>query len=102
MLHQILEQGEFASGVVITFQVMAFSGMSPGNPNTICTLTQGRQKEFGIHPSRAGDTDDPDVGGILHPADAGKISGAITAPIAQKRCNFRFPVRHCYLPFISL
>jgi hypothetical protein len=100
MLHQILEQGEFASGIVITFQVMAFAGMSPGDPNTVCTFTQRRQKKFGIHPPCARDADDPDVGRIFHPADAGKISGAITAPIAQKSRNFWLPVRHCCLsPF---
>jgi hypothetical protein len=102
MFHQILEQGEFASGIVITFQVMAFAGMSPGDPYTICAFTQRRQKKLGIHPPCAGDADDPDVGRIFHPADAGKISGAIAAPIAQKSRNFWFPVRHCYLPFISL
>jgi len=92
MRHQILEQGEFAAGIVITFQVMAFTGMSPGDPNTICTFTQGCQEEFGIHPSCAGDADDPDVGRIYYPADAGKISGAIAAPIAQKSRNFWFPI----------
>jgi hypothetical protein len=102
MRHQILEQGEFAAGIVITFQVMAFTGMSPGDPYAVCAFTQCRQKEFGIHPPCAGDADDPDVGRIFHPADAGKISGAIAAPIAQKSRNFWFPVRHCYLLFISL
>ena len=95
MLHQILEQYKFASGIVITFQVMAFAGMSPGDPDTVCAFAQRRQKEFGVHPSRAGDADDPDVGRIFHPADAGKISSAIAAPIAQKSRNFWFPVRHC-------
>ena len=100
MFHQIFKQGEFAPGIVITFQVMAFTGMSPGDPNAICTFSQGCQEEFGIHPSCAGDADDPDVGRILHPADPGKISGAITAPVAQKSRNFRFPFRHGYLsPF---
>jgi hypothetical protein len=95
MFHQILEQGEFASGIIITFQVMAFTGMSPGDPNTVCAFTQGRQKKFGIHPSCTRDADDSDVGRIFHPADAGEISGAIATPIAQKRRNFWFPVRHC-------
>ena len=97
MFHQILEQGKFAAGIVITFQVMAFSGVSPGDPDTVCALTQRCQKEFGIHPPGAGNADDPDIGRIFHPADAGKISGAITAPIAQESCNFWFPIRHCYL-----
>jgi len=97
MFHQILKQGEFATGKVITFQVMAFAGMSPGDPNAIGAFTQRCQKEFGIHPPRAGNADDPDVGRIFHPADAGKIGGAVAAPIAQKSCNSWFPIRHCYL-----
>jgi hypothetical protein len=76
---------------------MAFTGMSPGDPNTVCAFAQRRQKEFGIHPPRAGNSYDPNVGRIFHPADAGKISGAIAAPIAQKRRYFWFPVRHWLL-----
>jgi len=97
MFHQILKQSEFATGIIITFQVMAFAGMSPGDPNAIGAFTQRCQKEFGIHPPRAGNADDPDVGRIFHPADAGKIGGAVAAPIAQKSCNSWFPIRHCYL-----
>jgi hypothetical protein len=82
VFHQILKQSEFATGVVITFQVMAFTGMSPGNPDTVCTFTQGRQKKFGTHSPGAWNPDDPDIGRILHPADTGKIGSPITAPVA--------------------
>jgi len=71
MLHQVSKQDEFSTGVIITFQVMAFAGMSPRYPNGIGTLPQSRQSEFGTHAAAAGDSDDPDIGGIFHPADAG-------------------------------
>jgi hypothetical protein len=38
VLHQILKKGELSAGVVITFQVMAFAGMSPGYPDGVCAL----------------------------------------------------------------
>jgi hypothetical protein len=89
-----MKQSEFATGVVITFQVMAFSGMSPGHPDAVCTFTQSGKKEFGTHPPGAGNPDHPDVGRIFHPADAGQVSRAVAAPVAQKSHNFWFPIRH--------
>jgi hypothetical protein len=99
MFHQILKQSKFATGVVITFQVMAFSGMSPGYPDTVSPFAQGRQKEFGTHPAGAGNADHPDIGRIFHPADAGQIGRAIAAPVAQKSHNFWFPIRHYVISF---
>jgi hypothetical protein len=94
VLHQILEQGELSAGVIITFQVMAFAWMSPGYPDSVCALAQRREKELGAHPSRTGNPDDPNVGRILHPADAGQIRGTIAAPITQKGDDFWFPIGH--------
>ena len=42
VLQQVAEQGEFASGIVITFQVIAFSRVSPGYPNTVGSLPECR------------------------------------------------------------
>jgi len=98
MLHEVFKQGEFATGVIITFQVMAFAGMSPGHPDAVGPFPQGSQKEFGAHAPRAWNPDDPDVGGILHSADPGKIGSTIAAPIAQKSNDFRFPIRH--IPYL--
>ncbi len=91
MFHQVLEQGEFSAGVVITFQVMAFAGMSPGYPYAVGTFAQGSQKEFRAHPTGAGNPDDPDIGRIFHPADTGQIRRTVTAPVAQEGGNFWFP-----------
>jgi hypothetical protein len=96
MFHQIFKQGKFAAGVIITFQVMAFTGMSPRYPDAVSTFPQSSQKEFGAHSAGARYPDHPDVGRILHSADAGQIGGSIAAPVAQKSNNFRFPIGHIY------
>jgi hypothetical protein len=92
--HQIFKQGKFAAGVVITFQVMAFTGMSPGDPDAVGTFPQSGQKEFGTHAAGARNPDDPDIGRIFHSADTGQIGGSIAAPVAQKSHNFWFPIVH--------
>jgi len=89
---QIFKQAEFPAGIIITFQVMTVSRMSPGHPYAVGTVSECGQNEFGTHPSRAGDTDHPDVRGILHTADTCKISGAVSTPIAEESDYFRFPV----------
>jgi len=78
---------------------MAFAGMSPGYPDAVGSFTQGGQKEFGTHSSGAGNPDHPDIGRILHPADAGQVGRAIAAPVAQKSHNFWFPIRHYVISF---
>jgi hypothetical protein len=90
-----LKQGEFATGIVITFQVMAFTGMSPGYPDAVSSFPHGRQEKLRIHPAGARNPDDPDIGRVFHPADSGKVGGSITAPVAQESRNFWFPIRHC-------
>jgi len=81
VLHQFLEQVKFSARVEITFQVMAFAGMSAGDPDAVGPLTKGDQSEFGTHAAGAGNPHYPDVGGILHPADARQICSAIAAPV---------------------
>jgi hypothetical protein len=94
VFEKVGKQGEFASGVVITFQVMAFTRMSPGYPYAVGALPESGQNEFGAHPAGAGDADHPDVGRVLHTADAGQIRCAVAAPIAEKAYDFRFKFGH--------
>jgi hypothetical protein len=79
---QVLKKSKFASGVIITFQVMAFAGMSPGHPDAVCALTQGREEKLRVHPAGAGDPYSPDVGWIFHPSDPCQVSSTIAAPVA--------------------
>jgi hypothetical protein len=99
---QIFKQSKFAAGIVITFQVMAVSGMSPGHPHAVRAVSECSQNELGAHPSGAGNSDHPNIGRILHPADPCEISRAVTAPVAQKSDDFRFPVWHWFSPSFSL
>jgi len=71
---------------------MAFAGMSPGHPDPVGPLPQGSQKKLRAHSSGAGNSDDPDVGRIFHSADAGKVSGAVAAPVTQKTDDLGFPI----------
>jgi len=89
---EVFEKRELSPGVVITFQVMAVSGMSPRHPYTVRPVSECRQDEFGTHPTGTGDSDDPDVRRILHAAHPREIRRAVTAPVAQKRDNFWFPI----------
>ena len=92
VLQKVFQQGEFPSGVVITFQVMAVARMSAGNPDPVCTLSESCQEKLGIHPAGAGHPDCPDVWGILQSAHTGKICGAVGAPVAEKGNYFGLPI----------
>jgi len=82
IFNKIFKQRKFSAGVVITFQVMAISGMSPGHPYTIRALPEGGQNELRAHSTGTGNPDHPDMRRIFHAADARKVCGAITAPVA--------------------
>ena len=99
MIEQILEQGELASCVVITFQVMAVAGVSPGNPDPVRTMAEGGEDEFGAHPCRAGHPDDPDIGRVLEAAHACQVCRPIAAPVAKESRYLRLPVVHTLSPF---
>jgi len=100
MFQEILQQGEFSSGVIITFQVMAFTRVSPRNPNAIGALHQSRQNELWTHPGRARDPYGPYVRRVLNPIYSSQIAGSITAPAAQEGRNLWFPIIH-EIPLIS-
>jgi hypothetical protein len=91
MFKQVLQEHKFPTGVVITFQVMAFARMSPRHPNRIGAFAQGGQSEFRAHATGAGNAHDPYIGRVLHAADPGQVGGAVAAPVAQKTDDFRFP-----------
>jgi hypothetical protein len=94
VFQEVFQENEFPSGIVITFQVMAFTGVSPGNPHAVRTVPEGRQNKLGGHPSRAGNADDPEVGRVLKPVHTGKIRRAVGAPVAEKGRNPWFPVEN--------
>jgi hypothetical protein len=92
VLDEIFEEGEFSSGVIITFQVMAVPRVSAGYPDPVCTLSKSCQKKLGIHPAGTGHPDCPDVWWILQSAHTGKICGAVRAPVAEEGDYFGLPI----------
>jgi len=79
---QVLQECKLSSGIVITFQVMAFTRVSPGHPHTVRAVTEGSQDKLGAHPARAGHTDNPEIGRVLKTANPGQIRCTVTAPVA--------------------
>jgi hypothetical protein len=97
VLQQPFQEGEFSPRVVITFQVMAVSGVSPGYPDPVGSIAKGGQNELGVHSGGAGHTDDSEMGRVLEAAHACQVRRTVAAPVAQKGRDFRFPITHASL-----
>jgi hypothetical protein len=82
MFHKVFEKRKLSTGIIITFQVMAFSGMSPGNPHPVGSLTKGSQGKLRAHTPSTGNSDNPYIWWILHSTSTRQICGTITAPVA--------------------
>lgn len=98
VFEQFLEKGESPSGVIITFQVMAVSRVSAGDPHPVGPVPERSQNELGAHTGRARHADDTDVGRILEAAHSGQIRGAVTAPVTEERRDLGLPVAHTNTP----
>ena len=101
MFNEVLKQDELSSGIVITFQVMAVSGVSPGDPDAVRPMPQSGQYEFGAYAAGAWNPYNPDVGRILKAVDSCQVGGAIAAPVAQESRNFWLPVSHFFSSFLA-
>jgi hypothetical protein len=97
MFQKILQKGKFSSRVVITFQVMAITGVSAGHPHTVCAVTECGQYEFWTDSGGAGDPNDPYIRRVLEPADSRQISGTVAAPVTQESCDLWLPIFHSHL-----
>ena len=73
---------------------MAFAGMSARDPYAVRAFPESGQGKFGAHSAGAGNTNDPDIGRVLHATDTRQIGCTVAAPVAQKRNNFWFPLGH--------
>ena len=82
VLEEVFEKDELATGVVITFQVMAVAGVSPGDPDAVCPVPKGGQKKLRGNAAGARHANDPYVGGVLEPAHPGQVGGPVSAPVA--------------------
>jgi hypothetical protein len=77
---------------MITFQVMAFSEMSPHDDYAIRTFGQSINNQLRMYHARAHHTNRPHVWGILQTGYTCKISSGIRAPVAKKSDDFGFKV----------
>jgi hypothetical protein len=77
---------------MITFQVMAFSKMSPHDDYAIRTFDQSINNQVRMNHTRAHHPDRPHVGGILQAGYTCKISSGIRTPVAKKADDFGFKV----------
>jgi hypothetical protein len=94
MFQEALEQGKLSAGIVITFQVMTFSGVSARNPYPVGPMTKRIQDKLRTHPARTRDTDNPNIGWVRHSAHASEVGSTVTAPVTEKGDNFWFLVVH--------
>jgi len=50
VFQQPFQESELSPRIVITFQVMAVSRVSPGNPDPVRSVPERGQNELGAHP----------------------------------------------------
>jgi hypothetical protein len=96
MFKEAFQQGEFSPGIVITFQVMTLSGVSPGDPYPVGPVTKSIQDKLRAHPTGTRYPDNPDIGRIRQPAHPCQVSCTVTAPVAEKRDNLGFRCFHVF------
>ena len=77
-----LEQGYAAGGLYITFQVMAFAGMSAADEYAVSPFFKGFKNEGGVDPPGAHDTHYSDIGFVFLPGRTGEVGASIGAPVA--------------------
>jgi len=94
MFQEIFEKGEFASCVIITFQVMTVSRVSPRDPDAISPVAESGQNKFGTHSTGARNSDNPYVRWVLKAAYASQVGCPITAPVTEESRNLWLPIIH--------
>jgi hypothetical protein len=77
----------------ITFQVMAVADVSAGNQDAVRPFQESLEQEPVIQPAGAHESDQTDIGWILHAGHPCQVSPGISAPVADKSQYFRFGVR---------
>jgi len=69
--------------------------MTTGNQNAVGPFLKGLDDIKRIDSSRAGNSDDPDIGRILNPADTRQIGSRVGTPVADDGGDFRLPLFVC-------
>ena len=79
---------------VITVQVMAIADVSAAHKNAVSTFLESLENVVRRYGGRAHHPNVTDVGRVLQPTDSRQVSPGISAPVAEKRQNFRFESCH--------
>jgi hypothetical protein len=64
--------------------IMAFSGPAAANDHTVFSIQKSPEDKGQIDPSRAHDTNNLDIRGILLSGNSSQVRGGVSSPIAQK------------------
>jgi hypothetical protein len=83
-----------ATGICITFQVMAITGQSTGDHHAVGAVFEGTQDVDEIHPPGAKNFDDLDRWRVLYAKAASEISGVVGAMAATKGNDVGLKFRH--------
>jgi len=94
VFQEVFQKSEFTPCVIITFQVMAVSGVSPRNPDTVGAVSERSEYKLGTYPCRARYPNNPDIRGILESAYSCQVSSTVAAPVTQKGRNLWMPLVH--------
>jgi hypothetical protein len=84
-----LDNGASGQGFFITFQVMAFPGMSPHDNDTVSPFAKSFYHHFRVDHAGTHHPDCPEVWRILDAHYSCQIPAGICTPVAQKTDDFR-------------
>ncbi len=83
-LEQLLDDFDALCSIVITFQVMAVSEVSPKHQYTVKTAPQALYDVQRVNPSGTESPDNSDRRGVLESGHTGQIGAGVRAPVAEK------------------
>jgi plasmid stability protein len=95
-----MQKDKLAASVVVSGYIMAIARMATADPHTVSTSLKSLHNELRVKPARAGEANDPEVRGIVKPADASQIRGPVSTPIAEEGHNFGFKITHTQPQFV--
>jgi hypothetical protein len=93
-------QWDTPHALVITFMIVAITGMAATDQYTIGTGAQCIEDETRIYAATAHDSHAPHICGIFHAGGSCEIRSRVAAPIAEDAEDFRFEFHHTKIPSI--
>ncbi len=72
---------------------MTVADVSAGNQDAICSFQESLEQKAVIHPAGTHESDQPDIGRILHSGHPCQVSPGVGAPVADESQNIWFIIR---------